>query len=157
MNLLSRDKQIEVIAALTEGVGIRATARLTGVNRETVGKLALQVGKGCAELHDRRVVGVRTGRLELDELWAYVGKKQNVFVPMKPLRRAISTHSLLWPPHLAPSSPIVPASATALPQTILFRTSVRVSWGRQKSAPTDGPPMRFQFATPSATARTASL
>jgi IS1 family transposase len=76
MNILSRDKQIDIIAALTEGVGVRATARLVGVNRETVGKLALQVGKGCAELHDRRVVGVRTGRLELDELWQFVGKKQ---------------------------------------------------------------------------------
>jgi hypothetical protein len=68
MNLLSRDKQIEIIAALTGGVGIRATARLVGVNRETVGKLALQVGKGCAELHDRRVLGVRVARIELDEV-----------------------------------------------------------------------------------------
>jgi IS1 family transposase len=76
MNILSRDKQIEVIAALTEGLGIRATARLTGVNRETVGKLALQIGRGCAELHDRMFVGIRTGRIELDELWAFVGKKQ---------------------------------------------------------------------------------
>jgi IS1 family transposase len=76
MNILSRDKQIEIIAALTEGVGIRATARLTGVNRETVGKLALQVGKGCAEFHDRRMVGVRVNRIELDEVWSFVGKKQ---------------------------------------------------------------------------------
>ena len=29
-----------------------------------------------AELHDRVFVGIRTGRLELDELWADVGKKQ---------------------------------------------------------------------------------
>lgn len=76
MNVLSRDKQIEVIAALTEGVGIRATSRLTGVNRGTVAALALRVGRGCAELHDRIFVGIRTGRLELDELWAFVGKKQ---------------------------------------------------------------------------------
>src|ERR1700676_4658639 len=76
MNNLSRDKQVEIIAALCEGVGIRATARLTGVNRETVGKLALQVGKGCAELHDRRMVGVRVARIELDEVWSFVGKKQ---------------------------------------------------------------------------------
>src|SRR5215471_407911 len=81
MNLLSRDKQIEIIAALTEGVGIRATARLVGADRETVGKLALQVGKGCAELHDRRMVGVRTGRLELDELWAFVAKKNKRVKP----------------------------------------------------------------------------
>ena len=73
---LTRDKQIEIIAALTEGLGIRATARITGVNRETVGTLALRVGKGCFELHDRMMVGIRINRLELDELWSFVGKKQ---------------------------------------------------------------------------------
>ena len=31
MNFLSREKQIEVVSALTEGLGIRATARITGV------------------------------------------------------------------------------------------------------------------------------
>jgi IS1 family transposase len=76
MNILSRDKQIEVIAALTEGMGIRATARITGVNRETVATLALRVGRGCFELHDRMMVGVRVNRIELDELWSFVGKKQ---------------------------------------------------------------------------------
>src|SRR5712691_1798418 len=76
MNILSRDKQIEVVAALTEGMSIRATARLTGINRETVGKLALDIGKGACELHDRVMVGVRVNRIELDELWSFVGKKQ---------------------------------------------------------------------------------
>jgi IS1 family transposase len=77
MNFLSREKQIEVISALTEGLGIRATARITGVNRETVGKLALQVGRGCAELHDRMMVGIRVNRIECDELWSFVGHKRN--------------------------------------------------------------------------------
>src|SRR4051812_32306413 len=76
MNVLPREKQIEVIAALCEGVGIRTASRLTGVNRGTVGTLALRVGMGCMELHDRIMVGVRTERLELDEAWSFVGKKQ---------------------------------------------------------------------------------
>jgi IS1 family transposase len=76
MNILSREKQIEIIAALCEGVGIRTAARLTGVNRGTVGSLALRVGLGCMELHDRLMVGIRTERLELDEAWSFVGKKQ---------------------------------------------------------------------------------
>ena len=33
MNNLPREKQIEAIAALTEGVSVRAAERLTGVNR----------------------------------------------------------------------------------------------------------------------------
>ena len=76
MNILSRDKQIDIIAALTEGLGVRATARLLGVDKKSVASLALRVGKGCAELHDRIMVGLRVPRCELDELWAYVGKKQ---------------------------------------------------------------------------------
>jgi IS1 family transposase len=76
MNVLGRSKQIEIIAALTEGLGTRATARLTGTNRETVGKLALQVGIGCAKLHDGKMRGIRVNRIELDELWSFVGKKQ---------------------------------------------------------------------------------
>lgn len=76
MNNLPREKQIEVIAALCEGVGIRTASRLTGVNRGTVGTLALRVGMGCMELHDRLMVGIRTDRLELDEAWSFVAKKQ---------------------------------------------------------------------------------
>jgi len=76
MNNLPRDKQIEVIAALCDGLGIRAVSRITGVNRGTVGSLALRMGRGCAELHDRMMVGLHVNRCELDELWSYVGKKQ---------------------------------------------------------------------------------
>jgi IS1 family transposase len=76
MNFLSREKQIEIIAALCEGVGQRAVTRLTGCDRKTVARLALRVGRGCQELHDRMMVGIRVNRLELDEAWSFVGKKQ---------------------------------------------------------------------------------
>lgn len=75
-NHLSRDKQIAVISALVEGCSIRATMRMTGVNRETIGKLLLAVGDGSADLMDRTMVDLACDRLELDELWAFVGKKQ---------------------------------------------------------------------------------
>lgn len=76
MNILSRDKQIEVIAALSEGISIRSVERLTGVHRDTIMRLGARVGRGCAELHDRMMVGLRVPRIELDELWAFVGCKQ---------------------------------------------------------------------------------
>jgi hypothetical protein len=63
------DQQIAIITALCEGIGQRAVARLTNTDCKTVARLGLRVGRGCAELHDRMVVGVRTQRLELDELW----------------------------------------------------------------------------------------
>jgi IS1 family transposase len=76
MNVLSRDQQIQVIAALIEGVSIRSVERMTGIHRDTIMRLGARVGRGCAELHDRSMVGLRVTRLELDELWAFVGKKQ---------------------------------------------------------------------------------
>jgi IS1 family transposase len=84
MNVLEKTKQIEIISALCEGVGQRAVSRLTGTDRKTVARLAFAVGKGCAELHDRMMVGLHVRRIECDELWAYVGHKRN---PQKPQKR----------------------------------------------------------------------
>lgn len=76
MNILSREKQIEIIAALTEGCSIRSVERLTGTHRDTIMRLGVRVGRGCVSLHDRAMLGLRVGRLELDEAWSFVGKKQ---------------------------------------------------------------------------------
>jgi IS1 family transposase len=76
MNILPVEKQIQAIAALTEGMSIRATERLTGAHRDTIMRLGVRVGQGCALLHDRLMYGLNIGVVEIDELWAYVGKKQ---------------------------------------------------------------------------------
>ena len=49
---------------------------MTGVNRETIGKLLVRVGDGCASLLDETMRNLPCKRLEMDELWAFVGKKQ---------------------------------------------------------------------------------
>ena len=77
MNILPQSKQIEIIGMLCEGVGQRAVSRLTDTDRKTVARLALAIGNGCAELHDRMMVGLHVHRIECDELWAYVGHKRN--------------------------------------------------------------------------------
>jgi len=76
VNILPRDKQIAIISALTEGVSIRATERLTGIHRDTIMRLGVRVGQGCAQVHDGLMRNLHVGRLELDEIWSYVGKKQ---------------------------------------------------------------------------------
>lgn len=76
MNILPRDKQIAVISALTEGCSIRSVERLTGIHRDTIMRLGVRVGDGCAALHNDMMQFVQANRLELDELWSYVGKKQ---------------------------------------------------------------------------------
>jgi IS1 family transposase len=81
VNILPREKQIEAVAALTEGVSIRAAERLTGVNRGTLLSLGVRIGQGCAALHDRLMRDLNVGRIELDEAWSFVGKKQARLAP----------------------------------------------------------------------------
>ena len=81
MNILPREKQIEIIAALCEGVSIRATERLTGVHRDTIMRLGARVGAGAAIVHDRLMRGLNVARIELDETWSFVGKKQRKLTP----------------------------------------------------------------------------
>ena len=55
---------------------MRSTERLTGVHRDTISKLPIRVGEGCASLLDEKMVNFGCERLELDELWSFVGTKQ---------------------------------------------------------------------------------
>lgn len=75
-NVLTQSKQVAVLSALVEGSSIRSTERMTGVNRETIGTPLVRVGAGCANLMDEKMGGLACERLEIDELWAFVGKKQ---------------------------------------------------------------------------------
>jgi transposase-like protein len=52
---LPDEKACAVLAHLQEGVGIRKTSRLTGVNKNTVIRLALQAGRHAKQVHDERV------------------------------------------------------------------------------------------------------
>ncbi len=81
MNVLPFDKQAAIISALVEGVSIRATERLTGVHRDTIMRLGARVGEGCAMLHDQIMRDLNVARVELDEAWSYVGKKQAKIAP----------------------------------------------------------------------------
>lgn len=76
MNVLSTDKQRAIIAALCEGVSIRATERLTGVHRDTIMNLGVKVGEGCAGLHGKLMCNLQIPYIELDEVWSFVKKKR---------------------------------------------------------------------------------
>ncbi len=81
VNVLPMEKRLRVLAALLDGNSERATERMAEVNRETVGRLALQFGHGAARLHDRLVRDLRTPLLQMDEIWGYVQKKQARVTP----------------------------------------------------------------------------
>lgn len=75
MNRLDSQEQVRVVAALVEGNSIRSTSRMTGVARNTVTKLLVDLGSACMKFHDTHVRNVRVRRLQCDEIWAYVGAK----------------------------------------------------------------------------------
>ncbi len=81
MNILSLDQQANVIGALTEGCSIRAVERLTGIHRDTIMRLGVRVGDGCAALHDRLMRDLHVNLLEFDEVWSFIGKKQKRIGP----------------------------------------------------------------------------
>lgn len=75
-NVLNTDKQIAIIAALAEGSSIRSIERMTGVHRDTVMRLGVRVGQGCTALMDVKMRELPCTRLEMDEIWGFVGKKE---------------------------------------------------------------------------------
>ena len=79
MNRLSSSDRIRVVSALIEGDSIRSTVRMTGVAKNTIVKLLVELGSGCANYHDKTVRKVRVRHLQCDEIWSFVGaKRKNV-------------------------------------------------------------------------------
>ncbi len=76
INRLSIADRTRVVAALVEGNSIRATCRMTGVSKPTVLKLLADLGKVCEAHHYDHVRGLRCKRVQCDEIWSFVGKKQ---------------------------------------------------------------------------------
>jgi len=78
---LERVKQVQIISAPAEGSGIRQIERMTGVHRDTIMRLGVRVGKGCAELMDAKMRNLSCEHLQFDELWGFIGKKQKHVQP----------------------------------------------------------------------------
>ncbi len=79
MNQLSSEKRAQVISCIVEGNSVRGTCRLTGVCKDTVLKLLVDIGTACAKYHDRISRNLPCKRLEVDEIWAFChAKDRNV-------------------------------------------------------------------------------
>jgi hypothetical protein len=79
MNTLTEAKRVQVIAALVEGNSIRATVRMTGVAKNTVTKLLVEVGTACAEYQDKVLRNLPCKRIQCDEIWNFCyAKDKNV-------------------------------------------------------------------------------
>ncbi|MEO1236780.1 MAG: IS1 family transposase [Planctomycetota bacterium] len=76
MKKLSTEKRAVIIRCLVEGCSMASAVRMTGVSKNTVAKLLVDMGDVCREYHDEHVRGLQTERVQADEIWSFVGAKQ---------------------------------------------------------------------------------
>src|SRR5262245_5685478 len=76
MNKLTTAKRVAVISALVEGCSVRSTSRLTGVAKGTILRLLASVGAACARYQNDAIRNVTARRVQIDEIWSFVGCKQ---------------------------------------------------------------------------------
>jgi len=75
-NNLPTEKKVMAISMLAEGSSIRSIERVTGVHRDTVMRLGVRVGNECARIHNRTMRNIASTRIEIDEIWGFIGKKR---------------------------------------------------------------------------------
>ena len=76
MNKLTNEKRAQVVAALVEGCSIRATVRMTGVAKNTIAKLLVELGAACSDYLTKTLVNLNCKRVQCDEIWSFVAAKQ---------------------------------------------------------------------------------
>jgi IS1 family transposase len=87
MNRLDKAKQLQVVSALVEGNSIRATVRMTGVSKNTIAKLLVELGEACSEYLNKTLVNLSCKRVQVDEIWSFVGAKQKNVTPEMAAKR----------------------------------------------------------------------
>lgn len=75
-NVLSMAKKVAVIHALVEGCSVRATSRMTGVCKQAILKLLVEVGDACAKYQDATIRNINAKRIQVDEIWSFCYCKQ---------------------------------------------------------------------------------
>jgi IS1 family transposase len=73
---LTTEKQALAVSLLCEGNSIRSTERATGIHRDTIMRLGVRVGEACRDLLDQSMRELPCKKIEVDEIWGFVGKKQ---------------------------------------------------------------------------------
>ena len=75
-NELKTEVKTLVISMLAEGSSIRSIERVTGIHRDTIMRLGVRVGEGCQCIMDEKLRNLNCGRIEVDEVWGFIGMKQ---------------------------------------------------------------------------------
>src|SRR5262245_36063656 len=83
MKRLSTAERARVVASLVEGNSIRATVRMTGIAKNTIAKLLVELGEACSKFQSETIRNIRSQRVQCDEIWSFVGSKEKNTSPEK--------------------------------------------------------------------------
>jgi len=81
MNRLDITARAQVIRCLIEGNSIRSTVRMTGVAKNTVVKLLVEIGAACEDYQSKKLRNLKSKRIQCDEIWSFVYAKQKNVTP----------------------------------------------------------------------------
>src|SRR5687768_14747503 len=81
MNKLPAAKRAQILSMLCEGNSMRSVSRLADVSINSVSKLLVDAGLVCAAFHDENVRGLKSQRVQCDEIWCFVGAKAKNVTP----------------------------------------------------------------------------
>ena len=88
MNTLTLARRAAVVRCLIDGASIRATARMTQTDKDTVSKILIEVGSFASEYQNLVLTNLSCRRIEADEIWAFVGAKAGNAITAEPKSEA---------------------------------------------------------------------
>lgn len=71
----------QIIHHAAEGVGVRATARLLELDKDTVNRVILRAGEHCAKVLSELLTSLEMTEVQLDELWTFIKKRKVLAAP----------------------------------------------------------------------------
>lgn len=72
---VDEEKALLAIQLLIEGTSVRTVERITRLHRDTILRLLVLAGERCIALMDTRMRNLQCKRIQADELWSFIAKK----------------------------------------------------------------------------------
>jgi IS1 family transposase len=95
MNKLPDAKRAQVVTAIVEGCSIRSIVRMTGVSKNTISKLLVELGAACSKYMDEHLTNLTCQRVQVDEVWGFIGCKQKA-VTVQKLEKGVCGDVWTW-------------------------------------------------------------
>ena len=96
MNKLDTAKRAQVVSAIVEGCSIRSIVRMTGVSKNTIVKLLIDLGAACSDYLDAHLVNLSSKRVQVDEIWSFCYAKQKNVTPEIKAKNASAGDVWTW-------------------------------------------------------------